>query len=187
MIVQLTDGGFYNVTDTMQGKMKGMWSLNTSAEHNPFCMAMRKNPDNICSHCYSKTTERRWKNCEKAWTNNMEVLSKRLLTAKEIPILNLKCFRFSAHGDLVNRTHYKNLIQIVEANPQTIFTIWTKNMAVINKGGVLVRDNFIHIHSTPHMNVLVPTKPKGFDKVFSVYTRPFVKEHGVKINCGAKN
>jgi hypothetical protein len=60
-------------------------------------------------------------------------------------------------------------------------------MAVINKGGVLVRDNFIHIHSTPHMNVLVPTKPKGFDKVFSVYTRPFVKEHGVKINCGAKN
>ena len=184
---ELTNGDYFGITDRMQGKMEGVWSLNTSAECNPFCKRMRGIDGYICQSCYSKNTERRWKYSRLAWENNYRVLSENSLKDREVPILNTCIFRHQAHGDLINRTHYKNLVRVAEGNPGVTFALWTKNLGVINRGGVIKRDNLIHVYSTPQLNNPNPKLPKGFDRVFSVYTRPFTRETKVKVNCGAKN
>ncbi len=183
--IKLLDGGYYGVTDQMAGKMEGMWSLNTSPTLNPFCLKMRENPCLICSHCYSKISEARWANCRAAWQLNYQVLTSRVLKDAELArITEVDLFRFQAHGDLGNRTHYKNLVRIAEANPGVRFALWTKHLAVVNKGGLIKLGNLIHVYSTPKLNELNPRLPKGFDKVFTVYNRPFLKGHKeVAINC----
>lgn len=183
--VKLHDGEHYGVTDVMGGKMKGMWSLNTSPTANAFCLKMRENPNLICSHCYSHISEARWKNCRAAWTNNFQILTSRVLQDNELAkITKVDLFRFQAHGDLGSREHYVNLVRIADANPTVRFALWTKNLAVINDGGIIIRDNLVHVYSTPKLNELNPYLPKGFDKVFTVYSRPFLREHPeVAINC----
>ena len=183
----LLNGQSYGISTDMRGKMEGMCSLNTSPEVNPFCLKMRETADAVCRSCYTKSSERRWERCHTMWSNNYKVLTKNLLKDTEVPFLNIAIFRFQAHGDLGNRTHYKNLIKIVDANPQTVFVLWTKHLKVINRGGIIKRKNLIYVYSTPKLNELKPEKPKGFDRVFTVYTRPFVRENKqIKINCGGK-
>ena len=172
--IKLLNGQSYCITNEMTEKMEGMQSLNTSPSVNPFCLKMRATSGAICQSCYTHRTES-WKtNCRPAWVNNYEVLSAKLLKDAEIPYLNVAIFRFQAHGDLANRTHYKNLIRIADANPQTVFALWTKHLAVINRGGIIKRENLIYIYSTPMLNELKPSRPKGFDRVFTVYSRPFI-------------
>ena len=186
--ILLRNGQSYGITDVMTKKMKGMQSLNTSPSVNPFCLDMRAKEGSICRSCYTHRTESWKKNCRTAWVNNYKVLSENLLKDAEIPFLNITIFRFQAHGDLVNRTHYKNLIRIVEANPQTVFALWTKHLAVINRGGIIKRRNLIYVYSTPMLNELKPEKPKGFRRVFSVFSRPFIRENKqVEINCQGKS
>lgn len=184
--VYLEDGRHYGLTDRMEGKMEDMWSLNTSPSCNPFCQIMRDTPGSICAHCYTKQSEARWQQAMRAWTNNYWVLSEHKLTDKEIPHLNQQIFRFQAHGDLANRLHYENLIRIAEANPKTMFALWTKNLKVIRDGGLLPAANVIHVYSTPKLNERNPALPQGFDKVFSVYNRKFAEDEGIPINCQAK-
>ena len=184
--VLLYSGGSYSITTDMTGKMRGMLSLNTSPQCNPFCQKMQKDDSNVCTYCYSAKTEKRWTTTQRAWINNFNMLSKIKLKRFEIPTLTCSIFRFSAHGELANRCHYNNLCAIAKANTQTIFALWTKRLDVINRGGVCKLDNLIHVYSTPKLDVLNPTLPPGFDKVFSVYTPEFAEKHNIKINCGAK-
>ena len=183
---QLLNGQHFGITNEMEGKMEGMHSLNTSAEINPFCQAMRQCPGSVCHSCYSKSRERRWHYAHEAWVNNYYVLSENVLKDRELPIINNQLFRFDAHGDLVNRVHYKNQASIAEANPKTMFTLWSKNLAIINRGGIIKLHNLIHVFSTYKLNELNPILPKGFDKVFTVFRRPFVRENNVEINCEKK-
>jgi len=184
--IYLNNGQYYGVTTKMQGKMAGMYSLNTSPEVNPFCIRMRQIEGLICKSCFTKTTERRWERCHIAWVNNYRVLTENRLKSDELPVIRKDIFRFQAHGDLGNRTHYLNLISIAEANPKTTFALWTKRLEVVKRGGVVKLSNLIYIYSTPKLNDLNPILPEGFDKVFSVYTRPFTQEHNIAINCGAR-
>ena len=183
--VPLLNGDYYGVTDEMQAKMAGMWSLNTSPRLNPFCLKMRETCGTICGHCYSEVTESRWKHCHAAWAHNYLVLTNNLLKDEELVIFkDREVFRFQAHGDLGNRTHYINLARIAEANPKVKFALWTKNLEVIKDGGMIKLPNLVHVYSTPKLNQLKPVRPKGFDKVFSVYDRPFLREHTeIEINC----
>jgi hypothetical protein len=187
MRVYLKDGNFFGITDQMEGKMEGMRSLNTSAECNPFCQKMRGTAGTICASCYSKATERRWKNARAAFENNYRVLSTHSLKGENIPVINASIFRFQAHGELINRIHYKNLIHIVDANPATTFALWTKRLPIIKQGGIILRDNLVYIYSTPKLDELSPRLPDGFDKVFTVYRRATVKANAIQINCGAKS
>jgi hypothetical protein len=185
--ILLRNGQSYGITTDMTGKMEGMNSLNTSPEVNPFCQRMRDTVDTICTSCYTRSSENRWKHCHTMWANNYKVLTENLLKDAEIPYLNFAIFRFQAHGDLGNRTHYKNLIRIAEANPQTTFALWTKRLDVINRGGLIKRKNLIYVYSTPRLNELQVERPEGFQRVFSVFSRPFIREHKkITINCGKK-
>jgi len=191
LTIKLNNNDHFKITNEMTGKMQKMWSLNTSPSTNKFCLSMRQNPNYICSKCYSKASEHRWKSARSAWSHNSAVLSSKLLADNEVPDLSKykNCpdiFRMQAHGDLVNDIHYRNLIKIAEKNSDIMFALWTKNLVIVRMVGLIQLDNLINVFSTFELNNPHPYLPIGFDKVFSVYTKEFAEENNININCGAK-
>lgn len=166
----------------VDNKMFNMISLNTSTVKNKFCQKMQKCNEFVCARCYAQTLESLRKLITPPFAKNGELLSKRLLRDNEIPILNIRLVRFDAFGELINKTHYRNLIQIVEANPTAFFALWTKRADLI-KNDMKRLKNMNHVFSSPRMNVVAKEQSKLFDKVFTVYNAPYVREHNVKINC----
>ena len=170
------------ITTKMNGKMKGMISINTSPLTNEFCKSMVET-DAVCKSCYSTRMMKMYKSADKAFTDNALELSTGIL--KDIPKINAHTVRFNAHGELVNSAHMYNLMEIARNNPRTTFTLWTKRKDLVWK---YCRDfpkpkNVIFIYSSPQLNQK-SKKPEYFDKVFTVWT----KEHKNKsfINCGDK-
>jgi len=172
------------ITSKMNGKMQGMVSINTTPRSNDFCLNMAKT-DSVCGSCYSHRMMKMYKNADKAFKHNGDVLSGKLLSNDEVPKLNHHTVRFNAHGELINDTHMINLLRICNGNPRTTFTLWTKRKDIVHR--VLSHwkrpSNLILIYSSPKINKR-STLPEHFDKVFTVYD----KEHKGKrmINCGEK-
>lgn len=175
------------------GKMKGVLSLNVNPTLCEFCKKMRKCPGTICEYCYSykemspgKSGMAPGETKRPALTRNAYLLKRPL---NKIPKINKPFFRFNAHGELLNRTHLLNLFAIAEANPKTRFTLWTKQVGVVQS---VVKEvpkprNLHLIRSTLKVNDPSPVVPTGFDKVFTVYTPEYAEKHKIKINCGGKS
>ncbi|HRZ18680.1 MAG TPA: hypothetical protein P5136_01370 [Methanofastidiosum sp.] len=175
------------VTDSHRGKMKGLWSINTSTMSNPFCQKMQKT-NAICSKCYAQRIEHTYgrKQPIGIWKENGKILSSRILKDKEIRIFKKDVpIRFHSFGELLNLTHLLNFFKIATMNPDRIFALWSKRSDLVRKVYKDKPANLILIYSTPQINKLKPKKLQGFDKVFSVYTEEFAKEHKIKINCHA--
>ena len=165
----------------MSGKLDGIRALNTDTVSNPFCQGMRKCAANICAQCYSDNMLRTFrKNCRPAFQYNGGLLS----SDTDYP-LNLRddIFRISAHGELINYNHARNIMHIIKSNPDTFFAFWTKRPALVQK--------FIRAHGKPANVNLIYSNPKTdtvadlpgyFDKVFNVHTT----DNG-DINCGARS
>jgi hypothetical protein len=150
---------------TMTGKLEGLQAINTNTLSNDFCGAMRAT-DSICAKCYSAAMlSGSRKNCVPAFEHNSAVLSAPL-TARQIPVINARYFRFHGHGELINRQHLENFYLIAEANPQTTFTLWTKRQALIRTARRRP-DNMILIYSNPRLDRIIARPPKAFDKVFN--------------------
>ena len=88
--------------------------------------------------------------------------------------------RIHSHGEIINQRHADNLLYVVQENPQTLFTWFTKrkNLVInaIKEQGK--PDNLILVLSDsrkndPDKEVQVPVVVPGyFDKVFMASTRP---------------
>ena len=170
---------------TMTGKLRGLSAINSSPLDNPFCQSMAKDPENICSKCYSCSMLRGLrKNCRPAWRNTGEQLSTAPLPDNDIPIIKTDLCRFSAHGDLFNKTHADNFFKIARANPKTTFALWTKRPELVAVDSC--PDNVILVYSSPKINSN-STLPRGFDKVFTVWNAEGIELNDVDINCGAKS
>jgi hypothetical protein len=173
------------ITRSMRGKMEGFHSLNTSPRDNDYCGWMASDFNTICSKCYSiksiSTAGSFASNCRNAWKHNGDILQSRILTHDELPITKQDFFRFSAHGELHNETHYKNLGNIAKANPNTRYVLWTKRKNIIKKHGNMGVENLTLIYSQPIINKIGQI-PTNYDKIFTV----FDKQHSanVEINCG---
>jgi hypothetical protein len=179
----------------MHGKMEGIQSISTNPALNTFCQkaSHSKCKDAICRRCYSysnmiegKTGVAPQATSRPALTRNTRLLTNRPL--QNIPKTNAKFFRLSAEGDLHNEQHFLNFMLIARANPKTHFTLWTKRedivMAVLAKHP---KPRNLHLIKSSFMMNRPDPRPAGFDKVFTVYTPEYIKEHHVKINCGAKS
>jgi hypothetical protein len=95
---------------TMTGKLTGFKAINTNTVTNEFCQKMNKT-ESICGSCYSMAMlQGSRKNCQPAWQNNSEILSQALLTARQLPVINERYFRFHGHGELINATHYQRAV-----------------------------------------------------------------------------
>ena len=149
---------------------------------------MRDNPDLVCSKCYAAQMEQFRSNMQPALLRNTALLKESVLSDWDLPVINALAFRFSSFGELENETHFINLINICNKNPNTFFSLWTKRSATVQY--VLNRlpkpKNLNLIYSSPILNKEA-TLPKYFDKVFTVYTEEpdNVNFHGKCKDCMA--
>ena len=155
-----------------------MVGISGFAGNNHSCL-LRALHGGICSKCFSLLTP--WKPSIKAWTRNDVILSTLRLTHNDVlldPDL-IPYLRYSSHGDLINGLHACNYLQIASDNPDTHFTLWTKNAGYYREGLTLFGkprpSNLQVIYSPLNMNVvpsktaLQAAKKAGFDAVFSVF------------------
>lgn len=182
-------GMHYTLNHT--GKMSGMQSLSTSCLCNKNCLNRVENVNLVCSHCYAQRQMKMYKNLEKCLKKNTEILTTRLLTDEEIPLINAVFFRFESFGDLNNEIQVVNYFRICKRNKHVKFALWTKNLWIIaetiNNGENKPR-NLQVIYSSPYLdkcdNKL--NKYPFIDKIFTVYTKEHIKANNIEINCGAK-
>lgn len=165
----------FKITKHTTGKLEGLSSLNTSSLSNPFCQKMAKT-NAVCHKCYSNRYLKFRQHSDNCFSSNGEILSKKLL---EIPFLNFKHFRFHSFGEVLNKAHAENFIEISRKNPHCTFSLWTKRKEFFTD--ICKPSNLILIYSNPVIDKAVTIVPKGFDKVFNVMT----KENEL-INCGGK-
>ena len=178
-----------HITKKHTGKMEGMQSLSTSYKQNPYCMQRSKVDGTICQKCYAQNMMKMYKALDPCMAKNGEILSSRVLEKEELPVLNVAFFRFETFGDLINDTHAINYFNICKANPDTHFALWTKNpgliQSAIDKGNKKPK-NLQIVLSSPYVNVKAEHKWKFVDKLFTVYDKQFIAEHGIEVNCHGK-
>lgn len=174
------------------GKMSGMQSLSTSCLCNKNCLNRVENSNLVCSHCYAQRQMKMYKNLEKCLKKNTEILTANLLTDEEIPLINAAFFRFESFGDLNNEVQIVNYFRICKRNKHVKFALWTKNPWIIaeaiNNGESKPR-NLQIVYSSPYLNKCDNklNKYPFIDKIFTVYTKEYIKANNIKINCGAKS
>lgn len=185
-----------HITTAHTGKMSGLISLSTSIVLNKFCQARQKNADSICAHCYAQAMSSRYgEKFREAFAHNTEILTNRLLTAKEIKSLDLmrvisglRLFRFEAFGDISNATQLINYFNIAKAYPQIRFALWTKNTQILDMVCAVKSKpkNLIVVQSSNKLNSADAMSPNA-DKLFSVYSADYAIKNNIKINCGARS
>jgi hypothetical protein len=166
-------------------KMEGLESINTPSSTNSFCQKMAKT-NAICSKCYAIRNEKFRKNLVPAFEKNVPILKDRNFVA---PTVNCKVMRFHSYGELHNMVHFQSFIKIALANKGTFFSLWTKRKDIVQKylrNGGIVPSNMNLIYSTPEIDSGKTVPPKGFDKVFNVFSKEKVESGEIKINCGGK-
>ncbi len=169
----------------MSGKLKGINAINSSPLNNPFCLKMSQVKGSVCGSCYSiKMLSTYRKNCDPVFRDRGDRLSQGVLSQRDLPKINDRYFRFSAHGELINDRHLMNYMRIADHNPQTTFALYTKRVDIVHRYLDLYElpSNVILIYSSPILNKEAKL-PKEFHKVFTVY------DEGVSdnINCGSKS
>ena len=165
----------------LNGKLEGFQAISVNTMANKFCQVMHntEREDIICRKCYSFATlesKRFGNNLEKALQRNSDLLSKPL-DENCVPFINAAYFRFNAHGELINRVHFENLILIVRNNSHCKFALWTKRKDIVN---LVKRDmkqnsdefpnNLILVWSNPIVDSVHFQTPEGFDYVFNNVT-----------------
>ena len=160
----------------MTGKLDGLHAISTNTVSNKFCQKMNaSNKDNqICRICYSHNMLKSYrKNMQPALQRNSDALAQGILDDADIPFYIHAFMRINAHGELINDTHFINIILIARKNPHCNFALWTKRKDIINR--VIKRysndhrppDNLILVYSNPTINKVMYEPPKHFHKVFN--------------------
>ena len=148
----------------MSGKLKGIPAYNTNTKSNEFCMR-QKDTDTICGQCYShKMLDTYRKSCIPAWQHNSDEFSN-WIDWDDLPIVNAAFVRLNGHGELINETHFANIIRLARKNPYTTFALWTKRASITRKRSD-VPDNLILVFSNPKVDRVIGV-PRGFHKVFN--------------------
>jgi len=169
------------------GKLDLIDSFNTNPLRNEFCLRMSMNPNTVCSVCYSMKTMKRWVVCQKSLDNNIIELSETVLPISELPKINALYFRFSSHGELINKRHLINLLKICRKNPKVQFAIWSKRFDLFESLSLRHKPkNLIVIYSSPIINVESKIPNEYFDKVFTVFTETYIKDVNLYTNCNGK-
>ena len=122
---------------------------------------------------------------------NTEILTSRILSYDEVPLINAAMFRFEAFGDIQNGTQVINYFNICDKNPMVNFALWTKNpfiVSIVLKLGYKKPENLQIILSSHYLNVAADKRKYPFvDKIFTVYDKNYIEDHGIDINCGSQN
>ena len=157
----------------MSGKLTGIPAYNTNTKSNEFCIR-QKNTDTICGQCYShKMLDTYRKSCIPAWQRNSDQFAD-WIEWDDLPRDNDLFVRLNGHGELINDTHFVNIIRLARKNPQTTYALWTKRASITRKftkpynGNDFgdIPDNLILVFSNPSVDNVIDV-PRGFHKVFN--------------------
>ena len=159
-------------TSKMTGKLEGLTAISTNTITNSFCIKMNgsNKKNQICTKCYSHTMLKSYrKNMQPCLERNSQLLSSSILPMDELPSLLVLYIRINAHGELINRNHFVNIINIAIKNPNTNVVLWTKrkNLVIKTLEEIGKPDNLILIYSNPIISNILYVRPKFFDKTFN--------------------
>ena len=191
------------ITREHGGKMAGYWSLSTSCLLNEHCMKRHAAGNTVCARCYAWRQLSYQTSTREKMARNTELLTKTEILPEQVPFLNVTRFRFEAFGELANTLQVKNYFTIAEQNPHCTFALWTKNAWIIKNAmeqyKISKPANMIIIASLPTVDkfdscetaaIYDSLRNNGYsfiDKLFCVYTKAYAAEHGITINCGARD
>ena len=178
-----------HVFDSMSGKMSNIPSISTSCLANPICLKRMMDGDSICAHCFAQATLSRYEDAGKAMLNNTYLLTESILPTELLPIFpNVAIVRIESFGDVANVTQAINYANICKANPLVTFAWWSKNVKIIEKAFDIVGkpENVVLIESSPKVNEEIKPSSHYVDKVFTVFSKPYIIEHDIDINCGSR-
>ena len=170
------------------GKMQGIHSLSTSCKGNAQCQKNAQIKGSICEHCFSFAMMKRYTNLDTCMERNAQILRAGILPADQIPTTTGVIFRFESFGDLGNWMQAANYIQIATRNPQTRFSLYTKNPRFIAEAiakGYEKPANLVIVFSSLFLNAQARPPYPFIDKVFTVYDSEEKAPNG--INCGARS
>ena len=153
----------------MSGKLTGIPAYNTNTKSNEFCIR-QKDTDTICGQCYShKMLDTYRKSCIPAWQHNSDEFSD-WIDWDDLPVVNAAFVRLNGHGELINDTHYQNIIRLARKNPHTTFALWTKRASIVRQYQARpihgMPTNLILVFSNPRIDKVIDV-PRGFHKVFN--------------------
>lgn len=180
------------------GKMEGMMSVSTCCLENPMCLKRQKIKGSICEHCFAASLQTMYKDLYSKDVENIELWAKNPIDIKDIPKTNATWFRLESFGEIFSTTHLENYMKLVEKNPETRFTLYTKNykVALDYFREHKCPENFTLMVSSLYMNKRINLMPfyatgafsPGQCKVFTVFDYNYLVEHPeVKINCGSRS
>lgn len=187
----------FKVTRECGGKMAGFSALNTSANVNPRCEVMSKNPEFICSKCYAKQFMGYRKSCADRYALNYEAANKEVW--KWVPDLGafmwnrvVKAMRVEEFGDLGTVVQAINYLLVILANPDIMFGWWTKHVWLVKQamdalGISELPNNLSLVGSSRKMNEVEQSFRKFpfVNHIFTVYRLDYCKKHGTETNCAA--
>lgn len=170
------------------GKMQGIHSLSTSCKGNAQCQKNAQIPGSICSHCFSFAMMKRYTNLDGCMERNAEILRAGIIPAEDWPTTTGVIFRLESFGDLGNWIQAANYLNFARKNPQTLFSLYTKNPRFIAEAiakGYEKPANLVIVYSSLFLNAQARAPYSFIDKVFTVYESEDKAPAG--INCGARN
>lgn len=173
-------------SNDMSGKMQGIDTISTSCYSNPFCRMRMQDERTVCHHCYSARTQDRYPQMQPLLEENYNIFRKGIPDV--VPYTTSALFRFQAFGEVgfLNEVIYYFLM--CYKNPQTKFAIWVKRIDFLRKAienGYEKPDNLQVVYSSLYVNKPSPNPdPSIVDRVFTVYTKDYAKEHNIYVNCG---
>ena len=173
----------------LTGKLEYFFSITTPPTCNSRCQVYRIDPNKICANCYSCAAMNYRKAFREKLVQNYLQL-KEVLPMEALPVINLPYERIESHGDVDNVNQVINYFNICNKNPDTQFTVWSKNPDLYDKAikaGHAKPKNLIFVLSSFFKNVVAdPGKWPFVDIVFTVFTAEYAIEHDIIINCGGQ-
>ena len=171
-------------------KMAGIQSISTSVLDNPICQYRRKVPGTVCEKCYADHLCRYRKSLQNCLSRNLSILSGHLMDQQEclrVPI-DTAYARIESFGDVANLTHARNYIRIINANPQTQWGIWSKNLEIWMEAFDIEGkpENCSFVLSSTFLNApaqLPQFKRAYVDHVFTVWTKDRYDFAGTPTEC----
>lgn len=174
-------------------KLQGISSISSSVHDNLFCKCRQAIVNCICAFCYAYNQQ-----SYQTGLKEHNILNGIILRNILIPIEMFKSLvilfaylRIESFGDVANVIQARNYIRIIKAFPEKRCAIWSKNINIWKQAFDIEGkpENCTFVFSSSELNketVIDREKYPFVDHTFTVYTKKYIKEHNIIINCGGR-
>lgn len=181
------------VVNHMALKLEGISSISSSVCDNVLCKMKQAIKDCICAFCYAFNQQ-----SYQTGLKEHNILNGIILRNVLIPVSTFKALkilfpylRIESFGDVANVIQARNYIRLIKAFPQKRCAIWSKNILIWEQAFKIEGkpNNTTFVHSSHKLNKADNLNLNRFtfvDHIFTVYTKKYIKENNIKINCGGK-